>query len=271
MPSPSARRYLMCRPTHFDVVYSINPWMDPWADPDKPVDTALAVAQWEQLKETYLGLGHTVELVEPVEGLPDMVFAANGGTVIDGRAIVAKFRNTERTGEEPAYRAWLAGAGFEVRDAEYVNEGEGDYLLAGRWLLAGTGFRTDIRSHAETQEVFGRPVVSLTLVDPRWYHLDTALTVLDGETIAYYPAAFSAGSQAVLRRLFPDAIIATDHDAQVFGLNAASDGYNVILPEAATDFAAALRARGFNPIGLDLTELLKAGGSVKCCTLELRG
>ncbi|MER6999740.1 dimethylargininase [Streptomyces sp. NPDC000410] len=261
------RHYLMCRPTHFDVVYSINPWMDP----TKPVDTPLAIAQWEQLRRVYLDLGHTVDVIDPLPGLPDMVFAANGATVIDGRALVARFRDDERVNEAPAYHDWLRDHGFtHLRTAGFVNEGEGDYLFTGEWLLAGTGFRSDPRSHAEAQEYFERPVISLRLVDPHYYHLDTALAVLDEKTIAYHPAAFSPGSHAVLRQLFPDAITVGDADAAVFGLNMTSDGYNVVLPQAATDLAAALRERGFNPIGVDLSELLKAGGSVKCCTLELR-
>lgn len=267
MRTAKPRHYLMCRPTHFDVVYSINPWMDP----QKPVDTPLAIAQWEQLRQVYLDLGHSVETIDPLPGLPDMVFAANGATVIDGRALVARFRNAERIAEGPAYHNWLRDNGFpDLRTAELVNEGEGDYLVTGDYLLAGTGFRSDPRSHAEAQEFFGRPVISLTLVNPNHYHLDTALAVLDENTIAYYPAAFSPGSLAVLRRLFPDAVIASDDDAAVFGLNATSDGYNVVLPQSATGLADQLRERGFNPIGVDLSELLKAGGSVKCCTLELR-
>ncbi|MFF3687021.1 dimethylargininase [Streptomyces sp. NPDC002187] len=267
MRTARPRHYLMCRPTHFDVVYSINPWMDP----KKPVDTQLAITQWEQLRQVYLGLGHTVDLIDPLPGLPDMVFAANGATVIDGRALVARFRDAERVEEAPAYRDWLRDHGFtSLHTAGFVNEGEGDYLFTGDLLLAGTGFRSDPRSHAEAQEYFERPVISLRLVDPRYYHLDTALAVLDERTIAYYPAAFSPGSRAVLQRLFPDAITATEADAAVFALNATSDGCNVVLPHNATGLAEKLRNRGFNPIGVDLSELLKAGGSVKCCTLELR-
>ncbi|MEU3693407.1 dimethylargininase [Streptomyces narbonensis] len=267
MRTARPRHYLMCRPTHFDVVYSINPWMDP----AKPVDTQLAITQWEKLREVYLSLGHTVDTIDPLPGLPDMVFAANGATVIDGRALVARFRDAERIAEGPAYHDWLRDNGFpDLRTAHVVNEGEGDYLLAGEWLLAGTGFRSDPRSHDEAQEYFGRPVIGLTLVDPDYYHLDTALTVLDEQTVAYYPAAFSPGSLAVLRRLFPDAVIATAEDAAVFGLNATSDGLNVVLPHNATGLTEQLRDRGFHPIGVDLSELLKAGGSVKCCTLELR-
>ncbi|MFJ8631201.1 dimethylargininase [Streptomyces sp. NPDC093568] len=261
------RRLLMCRPSHFDVHYSINPWMHP----EKPVDTELALAQWENLRALYEELGHTVEVIEPLAGLPDMVFAANGATVVDGKVLGARFRHAERTAEGPAYLDWFRGQGFkELLWPEYINEGEGDYLLAGRRLLAGTGFRTDPRSHAEAQEFFGVPVTGLTLVNPEFYHLDTALAVLSDTEVMYYPAAFTPGSRAVLRELYPDAILATDADAAVFGLNAFSDGRNVLLPQAATHLIDELRARGFEPRGVDLSELLKAGGSVKCCTLELR-
>ena len=260
------RRYLMCRPTYFAVTYRINPWMDPAA----PYDNALAVAQWETLRQTFLDLGHTVELIEPLPGLPDMVFAANGATVVDGRVLGVQFRDPERADEAPAYKAWFERAGFPVHDPKHTNEGEGDILLAGEFLLAGTGFRTVHAAHAETQEVLQRPVVTLQLVDPAYYHLDTALCVLDETTVAYLPSAFSPGSQAVLRRLFPDAVLATAADAAVLGLNAVSDGRTVVLPAQATGLAAALRERGYETVGVDVSELRKAGGGPKCCTLEVR-
>jgi N-dimethylarginine dimethylaminohydrolase len=200
-----------------------------------------------------------------------MVFAANGGLVIGGRAMGARFTHAERLAEGPAYYKWLAGAGLdEVVEPLSVNEGEGDFLVVGDLVLAGTGFRTDPRAHGEVQEFFGRPVISLQLVDPRFYHLDTALAVLGDDDVAYFPEAFSPGSLAVLRRLFPDAVLAAEADAVVLGLNAVSDGRHVVLPAAARDLAEQLRARGYEPVGVDLSELLKAGGSVKCCTLEIR-
>lgn len=261
------RRYLMCRPSYFDVEYSINPWMQP----EKPVAPDVALAQWERLRGILTDLGHEVELIKPIPGQPDMVFAANGATVVDGKALSARFRHEQRAAEGPAYRDWLRNRGYPVREAEFINEGEGDYLVTGTRILAGSGFRTDARSHAETEEFFGREVVGLTLVDPRFYHLDTALAVLDDEEIMYYPAAFSGKSQERLAELYPDAVAATDHDATVFGLNAISDGRYVVLAEQAIDLADSLRKRGYEPVGVDLSELLKSGGGAKCCTLELRG
>ncbi|HVW41043.1 MAG TPA: amidinotransferase [Amycolatopsis sp.] len=268
-----ARRYLMCPPRYFAVDYAINPWMNP-AD---PVDRGRAMAQWTELRDTYRRLGHTVEEIEPQPGLPDMVFAANSGTVIDGRVLGARFRAHERAAEAEHYRRWFVEHGYrDLVMPSRINEAEGDFAWTGRLLLAGTGFRTDPEAHAEAQEVLGVPVLSLRLVDPRYYHLDTALFVLSEATesaaaqIAYYPGAFSPGSRRALARLFPDAVVAGPADAACFGLNGVSDGRNVVLPADATDLAARLADRGYEPVPVDVSELRKAGGGPKCCTLEIR-
>lgn len=272
------RRYLMCRPEHFTVSYAINPWMEP----SKPTDTAKAVAQWEKLYETYLELGHEVELVKAVPGLPDMVYTANGGFVIDGRAYVPKFRFAERQGEAPHFTEWFRNAGFDTVLPREVNEGEGDFLLVGDVIIGAAGFRSTDDSHSEVSRVFDREVVSLTLTDPRYYHLDTALAVLDPvegienggperANVAYLPNAFDERSREILAELFPDAILVSDEDGEVFGLNSSSDGYNVVISPRATGFEKQLRERGYNPVLVDLSELLLGGGGIKCCTLELRG
>jgi N-dimethylarginine dimethylaminohydrolase len=255
----------MTPPEYFAVEYAINPWMDLAA----PVDRCTAARQWESLYEIYLRLGHFVELVRPEGGLPDMVYAANGGFVTGDTAVPARFKFAERARESVAYAAWMGEQGYRVAPTRHVNEGQGDLLLVGEMVLAGYGFRTDIRAHAEIAQLLRMPVVSLELVDPRFYHLDTALAVLDDLTIAYYPPAFSEAAQGQLRALFPDAIIVASADAYVLGLNAVSDGQHVIHQAAATGFADQLRDAGFEPIGVDLSELLKGGGSIKCCTLEV--
>jgi N-dimethylarginine dimethylaminohydrolase len=268
--SALSRHYLMCRPEHFTVVYRINPWMHPQV----PTDTALALQQWQSLHDTYERLGHTIELIDPIAGLPDMVYSANGGFTLDGKAYTAKFTYPERQAEGPAYGEWFRARGFEVHEAREINEGEGDFLLVGDVILAGTGFRTSIESHAEIGRVFDREVVTLELVDDRFYHLDTAIAVLDPEgpdaNIAYLPEAFDAASRAELERRYPDAVEVSAEDAQWLGLNSISDGRNVVIAAKAKGFEASLRERGYTPIGLDLSELLRGGGGVKCCTLELR-
>jgi N-dimethylarginine dimethylaminohydrolase len=264
----SPRSYLMCPPEFFAVNYAINPWMRP----DLPVDPGLAMRQWTGLRAAYAALGHSVSLIEPHPGLPDMVFAANGATVIDAAVLGVRFRYPERAAEADAYLSWFRSHGYTaVHEAAAVNEGEGDILVAGDTVLAGYGFRSDEAAAGELADVFGRQVVSLRLVDPRFYHLDTALCVLDASTAMYYPAAFDDAGRAALATVFDELIEAKDEDAEVLGLNAVSDGRYVVLARQAAGLARSLAARGFTPVPVDMSELLKAGGGAKCCTLELRG
>ncbi|MEU1851214.1 dimethylargininase [Streptomyces sp. NPDC019990] len=263
---PRRRRFLVCEPRHFAVQYAINPWMRP----DEPVDVIRALDQWQALVDSYRAHGHTVDIVHPVPGLPDMVFAANAAVVVGGRVFGSLFRAPERRPESVPYEAWFKAQGYEVHHPESVCEGEGDLVPAGRWILAGTGFRTTREAHAEAQEYFGVPVIGLTLVDPYFYHLDTALFVLDEENVAYYPEAFSPGSREVLARLYPDAVLATREDAMAFGLNSVSDGRQVFISPGATGLAGQLADRGYVPVPVDLSEFRKAGGGIKCCTQEIR-
>jgi arginine dihydrolase len=264
------RTYLMCPPEYFAVQYEINPWMDTAT----PVDAELAVKQWTGLREALVRLGHTVHVLEPRPGLPDMVYAANGAVTVDGVAYGARFRYSQRVLEAGAHQSWYEAAGWRYVVPAEINEGEGDfaYLPAayGGVVLAGYGFRTEPAAHAEAQEALGRPVISLRLVDPRFYHLDTALTVLDDASIAYFPGAFSESSQRVLRQLFPDAVLADPDDALAFGLNAIGDGRHVVLNAEASGMAAKLAAAGYVPVPVELDELKKGGGSAKCCVAEVR-
>ncbi|MFR9774554.1 dimethylargininase [Micromonospora sp. MS34] len=267
---PRKRTYLMCSPEHFAVEYAINPWMDVTA----PVDAELAVKQWDRLRETLVGLGHEVHLLTPERGLPDMVFAANGAFVVDGTVYGAQFKHEQRAAEAAAHRAFYEEHGWRFIAPSDTNEGEGDFVYLpdahGGLILAGHGFRTELAAHAEAQEALGRPVVSLRLVDPRFYHLDVALASIDDENVVYYPGAFSAASQKVLAQLFPDAVLADDEDALAFGLNLVSDGRNVVLNSEATRLAGKLKMAGYSPVPVELAELKKGGGSVKCCIAELR-
>ena len=266
-PVATQRRFLMCPPRWFDVVYAINPWMHP----EVPVDRSRAMAQWESIVTVYESLGHRVDLVEPSPGCPDMVFAANSALSLRRRVLGARFRHHQRRGEAPAFCSWFERNGFAaVAASPFLNEGEGDFAWTGSLLLAGHGFRTSPAAHRHASRFFGVDVVSLRLVDPRYYHLDTALAVLGDGEVMYFPGAFSEPSRRRLRALFPGALLADAEEAAVFAMNATSDGRHVVLPAGGNRLVDRLRDRGYEPIEVDVSELLKAGGGVKCCTLELR-
>jgi N-dimethylarginine dimethylaminohydrolase len=264
--STHLRTYLMCSPDYFTVEYAINPWMSL----DHPVNLDLATQQWKQLKAAYIGIGHTVLTIDPEPGLPDMAFAANGATVIGGTALGARFKHPERHLEGAAYMDWFRDHGYKVIDPDCVNEGEGDIIFAGGAIIFGHGFRTEAVALHQVEAVFGLPVISVRLVDPRFYHLDTALIVLDEHTAAYYPAAFDEESRQALAAHFAELIEADDDDAETLGLNGVSDGKHVVMPAQAKGLADKIRAAGFEVVPVDLSEFMKSGGGPKCCTLELR-
>jgi N-dimethylarginine dimethylaminohydrolase len=148
----SVRNFLMCAPEHFEVNFSTS------------VNTVLAARQWENLRDTYRLLGHTVSLLDPIPGLADMVFAANGGFSLDGRAYVASFTAPGRRPEARAFQNWFESHGFDTRLPGWANEGEGDFTVVGGIILAGVGYVSSPKCHAELAGIFGREVLGLTLV-----------------------------------------------------------------------------------------------------------
>lgn len=261
---PRTRRYLAAAPDHVEVAYAINPWMDP----SVPFDRERATAQWRSLIATLTDLGHRVDVLPGVPGLPDLVFAANGALVLGRTALLSRFAHAERQPEAAHHRTWLERAGARTVEAIAPCEGEGDLLVVGRRILAGHGFRTDIAAHHQLRTLTHRDVVSLELVDPRFYHLDTALGVIDDDTVAWYPPAFSQAARATLEHLYPDAIRVEEEDALLLGCNLVSDGHHVVVPAGLGRLAADLRDRGLVPVPVDLSELRLAGGGPKCCIAE---
>ncbi len=266
---PDAARILMCPPDFYGIEYEINPWMDRrrGSDPEE------SRRQWRALHEGLVDEGVNVELVEPVRGLPDLVFTANAGLVFGDLILSARFRYGERQGETPVYDAWFASHGFRVEhlpEGLYF-EGAGDALFCGETLFAGYRFRSDARGHQWIGERLGVEVLPLELVDPRFYHLDTCFCPLaEGEAI-YYPGAFDDYGRSVLRSQIPRLIEVTAEEAVSFSCNAVVVGRTVFLNAGAPKLQGALESAGYAARTFLLTEFIKAGGSAKCLTLRLDG
>ena len=258
---------LMCRPEHYGIEYEINPWMHV----DAGVDRAAAAEQWDRLHAAYTGLGEQVELVDPVAGLPDMVFTANAAVVSAGRAVLSRFRHAERQGEEPFWQRALEARGIEVEviHPRLSFEGAGDALFVGDRLFCGHGFRTDRRAHRLVGRALGVEVVSLELVDPRFYHLDTCFCPLNAQTVLFAPQAFSPSSARTVRRLVPHVIEVPPDVAAGFACNAITVGSRVISSLAAGSLSSPLHDAGYDTLALPMSEFIKAGGGVRGLSLPI--
>jgi N-dimethylarginine dimethylaminohydrolase len=199
-----------------------------------------------------------------------MVFATDCCTLIGDKIMLSNFRYPERQPETQQFEKWFHEHGYaNLKKAEHKFEGGGDTLLFGDKIIAGHGFRSDLAAHDELAQYFDREVISLHIIDPNFYHLDTSLTVLDDKTVAFYPAALSDESQKQLRQAVPNLIEATLEEARGFGLNAVSDGHTIICSDESKSLLNKYRAAGFEVIGTPILEFRKSGGGVKCLTLEL--
>jgi len=274
-------RFLMCRPAHFAVTYAINPWMDPenWARNDHALGAA-AWQEWAALHQTLCDLGAAIELVPPMEGLPDLVFTANAAVVLDRTALLARFRHPERQPEEPhfdaAFRALQAhGILDAVRTLPdgLVLEGAGDCVWddARNLFWMGYGRRSDAHARDAVEATFAVEVVALELVDPRFYHLDTALSALPRGELMYFPGAFTAAARAaILKRVDPaDRIELTAEDACRLSANAVVLDDTIVLPGCGRRLRAELEQRGYCVRKTPLGAFLRSGGAAFCLTLRL--
>jgi len=259
----------MCPPDHYGIEYEINPWMDR----RRNCNHELAVRQWQGLRQLLEDHGATVACLTPLAGLPDLVFTANAALIVEDLAIMSHFRHPERQGEEGHARRWLGEHGFRVQPLTegLFFEGAGDALFCGETLFAGYRMRSEIRAHLEIAERLRCRVISLELVDPRYYHLDTCFCPLVSGVAVYYPPAFDPYGQKVLGELIPDLIPVAGVEAENFACNAVVLQRAVVTNTGCPQLHHELQRRGFQAWETPLGEFVKAGGSAKCLTLRLDG
>jgi N-dimethylarginine dimethylaminohydrolase len=274
-------RFVMSRPDYFEVDYVINARMQPetWAA-NRAILKRLCLDEWVALAHVLLSFGARIEEIAPVEGLPDMVFSANSAVVLDGRALLARFRYDERRGEEPHYLKYYAGlkhAGLldEVHTAGpgVILEGHGDAVWdETRGLFwYGYGPRSSYAGAREIERVFGTEVIPLELAGTRFYHLDTALAPLSGGDILYAPQAFvPAALDELQRRIPPAALIeAPAADAEALTVNLIAMGEELVVASCSNELERALRGRGYRITRTPLSTFALSGGSAFCLTLRL--
>jgi N-dimethylarginine dimethylaminohydrolase len=260
---------LMCPPDFYGIEYEINPWMSR----GRQSDSAESRRQWQALHELIVSLGARIELMQPIEHLPDLVFTANAGLVWHDKVFISQFRHEARQRETPYDEAWFRNFGFRTISLpeKYDFEGAGDALFLGDTLFAGYLIRSDARSMQWVARQIGCRVIPLQLVDDRYYHLDTCFCPLSpAEAIVYLPA-FDEYGQKALREHVPHLIEVEPAEAERFACNAVVLGRDVVLNTSCPVLEAALRDHGYAPHSTELGEFIKAGGSAKCLTLRLDG
>ncbi len=269
MPEFTQPIILMCPPDHFGIEYEINPWMSR----SRQSDHSEAVQQWNSLRDELVALGVDVRLMDPIAGLPDLVFTANAGLIWKDTVFLSRFRHPARQGETEIDTAWFQRAGFKTTmlPEPWAFEGAGDALFCGETLFAGYLIRSEASAMQWLASEIGCRVIPLQLVDDRYYHLDTCFCPLRPDTAIWYPPAFDDYAQAAIREHIPHRIEVAPEEATRFACNAVVVGDHVVLNTGCPGLCESLRENGFEPHATPLDEFIKAGGSAKCLTLRLDG
>ncbi len=266
------RRYLMCPPRHFGVLYEINPWMSR----EVSVDPDQALTQWEGLVATLEAAGAEVVVMEPEADVPDLVFTANAGVVNGGQFVPSHFRHAERRPETAINAAWFAKRGWLVDhlSPELDHEGAGDALPFmpedGRAvLLSGYSFRSDAGAATQLSTLLRCPVRPIQLVDPRLYHIDLTFCPLDSRRAIVAPLGWDAYGRKVVEALVPEPLVLSDDETLSFCANSVVVGTTIVMPAVPSRVGRQLEAWGFTVVGCKIDEFLKAGGGCRCLTLAL--
>ncbi|MBA3595181.1 MAG: ornithine--oxo-acid transaminase [Polaromonas sp.] len=275
-----APQLLMSPPDFFEVSYAINPWMDPtqWALDAKRLAQD-ARSGWAALKASYEALGAQVMVKPAVRGLPDLVFTANCAVVLDGKVLLARYLKPERAGEESHGRRMfeqlrLRGEvdSLHTMPPGVFFEGAGDAIYdANRGIMwMGHGQRSSLQARDTVEQVLGIPALSLELVDPRFYHLDTCFCLLSGGEVVYYPPAFTEAGRAQIQTLVGGQLIeAQSDDALHLGVNSVCIGRDVVMCHCSEPTRQALVARGYRVQVVPLGSFNRSGGAAYCLTLKL--
>ncbi|MGI8984136.1 MAG: dimethylarginine dimethylaminohydrolase family protein [Acidimicrobiales bacterium] len=264
---PWGRRFLMCPPEHFGVLYEINPWMHR----EVAVDLDLARSQWGELVATLTEAGAGVELLAPQPGLPDLVFTANAGTVNNGRFVPSRFRHPQRQPEVDHDIAWFEAHGFEVRGLPegIGHEGAGDTLPFRGVFLSGYRSRSDAGAHGPLSSLLSAPVRPIELVDPRLYHLDLTFCPLDDRRAMVAPGAWDTYGRKVVEALVPEPLVLDGDEMLAFCANSVVVDRTVVMARCPPAVGRRLEEWGFDVVVVDMSEFLKAGGGCRCLTLAL--
>lgn len=259
----------MCPPTYFEIVYTINPWMNT----NNQVNSDLAHSQWNGFVDTLREFGDEIDFIEPAPGLPDMTFSGDPGMVYNDRFIPSNFRAKERSGEVEHYVKWFSDRGFTIQrmPSDVYFEGLGDVVFHNDLAVIGHGCRTDERAIQYLKKFLPnmRIIADLKILDDHYFHLAMALGFIDDETVLYYPAAFDQRSCDKLKSVIKYPIAVGDEDANCyFACNNLVIGNTVLLDNCTEDLRRSLAERGYVTKACDMSEFKKSGGSLRCLVLS---
>ena len=248
------------------------------------VDAQRALTQHRQLQQA---LSQTLPtLCFPGRAdTPDGQFPNNAFATAPGRLLLGHMRHpvrqreVERADIRGFFGDLLGYREIDLRAQPGICELTGSLVIdRSRGLgFCGLSERCDETGAAAMHAAFGLRATLLFDLAPGEYHSNVVLSVLAGRAVAIAPDGFAdaAVAKAIAALYAPHAIVLSTAERHAFAGNClALSGDQVWMSRSARlglspDNVSVLEQAGFVTRDVDLDEIEKAGGSLRCCVAEI--
>ncbi|PFG04816.1 arginine deiminase family protein [Bacillus sp. es.034] len=232
------------------------------------IDIDKAVSQHKRFVDVLEKNGSEVIHLQPSSELNEQVFTRDIGFTIHDQFFVASMNTDVRRGEVKTLKHWLEENEVPYNELLHSIEG-GDVLVDEENVWIGVSGRTNqlaiqsLRNQLTPYTVHELPLREDIL------HLDCVFTIISSEWALVYPPAFSKEDLETIKKHY-NIITVTDEEQFQMGPNVLAIGNQKVISLTQNQaLNERIRAEGFDVIELDLSEIIKSGGSFRCCTLPL--
>ncbi|UOE92049.1 dimethylarginine dimethylaminohydrolase family protein [Alkalihalobacillus sp. LMS39] len=259
------KQVILCEPKYMTIREQINDTQKHFFK--EGIDLELAAKQHKDFVKALKKEKIDVVLLPPNEKFPEQVFTRDIGFTLGHTIFVAEMAHKIRQGEEEFLKTWLKNS-----DISYYNlvgdmiEG-GDVMIDHRTIFIGLSNRTNQKAIDHIQNLLEDFEVITVPFTEKYLHLDCVFNIISRKEALVYPEALTKKEYQILEKRY-DLIEVSKEEQFTLGTNILSIGNKKIISLPVNkNVNEQLRKRGFEVIEVDITEIIKSGGSFRCCTL----
>lgn len=261
------KRVILCQPEYMSIREVINETQKHFED--EGIHIERAVEQHNQLVSILRNYKIEVILLPYHKKYPEQVFTRDIGFTLGQTIFVAKMASDVRQGEEAVLQQWLDDEEISYYNlAEDLIEG-GDVIIDRKTIYVGLSNRTNQRAVDHLQSLLTQFNVIAIPFKERYLHLDCVFNVISPDIALIYPEALTKKDIELFSSRY-NLLEVSKEEQFTLGTNVLAIGNKRILSLPVNkNVNKNLRDRGFEVIEVDITEIIKSGGSFRCCTLPI--
>jgi len=263
----------MCPPDHFEIKTPINAVQKKWHKTGRGPDPEKRLQQYETVRKALTDLGVDVRELPASKRFTYQVFTRDAGVVANGGALIGNFKMEPRKGEEKPFRQWLQGEKIDVINEfkdPAIFEGGDFVFINSKTAFVGIGDRTNSTAFDRLQSALPEMTLHPVPFPEGYLHLDVVLNVVSPSVALGYLPALDREAVTLLKKMDIELFGVTAKEQETMATNVLAVGKNrVISASCNPETNDHLRENGFDVTEVDLSEILKGGGGLRCMTLPV--